>query len=129
MMRSARDDVSACASVLSTMKSTPDRPDTIILLTALPPAPPTPQTMIRGFNSLSSGALRLIDITSLISQDARRRRLTQLICLGARRVPRFRAPSSKALLQPTPHARNIAVALPAVPRGRPSLLEMFEARD
>src|SRR6516164_4736619 len=62
MIRSAREEVSACASVLETMKSTPDRPDTIMLLTALPPAPPTPHTMIRGFNSLSSGAFRLIDM-------------------------------------------------------------------
>ena len=37
-----------------------------MLLTALPPAPPTPQTMIRGFNSLSSGAFRLIDMAFLI---------------------------------------------------------------
>src|ERR1700733_2444917 len=69
MMRSAREEVSACASVLATMKSTPDRPDTIMLLTALPPAPPTPQTMIRGFNSLSSGAFRLIDmLASLVGR-------------------------------------------------------------
>ena len=41
-----------------------------MLLTALPPAPPTPHTMIRGFNSRSSGALRLIDIAGLIFSDA-----------------------------------------------------------
>ena len=62
MMRSAREEVSACASVLATMKSTPERPETIMLLTALPPAPPTPHTMMRGFSSLSSGAFRLIDM-------------------------------------------------------------------
>ena len=66
MMRSARDEVSACASVLATMKSTPQRPDTIMLLTALPPAPPTPATMMRGFSSLNSGAFRLIDMDHLI---------------------------------------------------------------
>ena len=33
-----------------------------MLLTALQPPPPTPHTMMRGFNSLSSGALRLIVI-------------------------------------------------------------------
>jgi hypothetical protein len=33
-----------------------------MLLTALQPPPPTPQTMMRGFNSLNSGALRLIVI-------------------------------------------------------------------
>ena len=62
MICSACDDASAWASVLATRKSTPDRPEVIILLTALQPPPPTPQTMMRGFNSLSSGALRLIVI-------------------------------------------------------------------
>ena len=62
MMRSAREAVSAWASVLATMKSTPISPETIMLLTALPPAPPTPHTMMRGFSSRSSGALRLIVI-------------------------------------------------------------------
>ena len=62
MMRSAREEVSACASVLATTKSTPESPDTIMLLTALPPAPPTPHTMMRGFSSLSSGAFKLIDM-------------------------------------------------------------------
>src|SRR5271169_1537476 len=42
------------------MKSTPDRPETIMLLTALPPAPPTPHTMMRGFNSVSWRGFRLI---------------------------------------------------------------------
>src|SRR6478609_5572316 len=73
MMRSARDEVSACASVLATMKSTPERPDTIMLLTALPPAPPTPHTMMRGFNSLSSGALISIVIFPPRRFGARRR--------------------------------------------------------
>src|SRR5271154_73294 len=65
MTRSARDEVSAWASVLATMNSTPDRPETIILLTALPPAPPTPHTMMRGFNSFSWGGFRLIGIPCL----------------------------------------------------------------
>src|ERR1700684_3987458 len=60
MMRSAFDVVSACASVLATTKSTPCRPDVIMLLTALPPAPPTPNTVIRGFSSRMSGILRLM---------------------------------------------------------------------
>ena len=62
MMRSAFEDVSACASVLATMKSTPARPEVIMLLTAFPPAPPTPHTMMRGLSSLNSGALKLIVI-------------------------------------------------------------------
>src|SRR5580698_1295825 len=75
MMRSAFDEASACASVLATMKSTPARPETIMLLTALPPAPPTPHTMIRGFSSRNSGAFKLIVILGLLTLDARRRRL------------------------------------------------------
>ena len=38
---------SACASVLTTMNSTPSRPKLIIVLTALPPEPPTPMTLMR----------------------------------------------------------------------------------
>ena len=72
--RAAREDVSACASVLATTKSTPESPETIMLLTALPPAPPTPHTMMRGFNSLSSGAFRLIDMGYLIPLGACGRR-------------------------------------------------------
>src|SRR5579875_1998605 len=62
MILSALDDISACASVFATMNSTPRRPETIILLTALPPAPPMPATIIWGLSSRSSGALRLIVI-------------------------------------------------------------------
>ena len=62
MMRSARAEARACASVLATRKSTPDNPEAIMLFTALQPPPPTPQTMMRGFNSLSSGAFRLMVI-------------------------------------------------------------------
>src|SRR5216684_7475839 len=51
MMRLAFDAVSACASVLATMKSTPCSPAAIMLLTALPPAPPTPNTIMRAFIS------------------------------------------------------------------------------
>src|SRR5215467_14005150 len=51
MMRSALDNVSACASVLATTKSTPCRPAAIMLFTALPPAPPTPNTVSRAFIS------------------------------------------------------------------------------
>jgi hypothetical protein len=46
MMRSQREDVSACASVLAQTNSQPIRPESIMLLTALPPAPPTPNTVI-----------------------------------------------------------------------------------
>jgi hypothetical protein len=43
----------------------------------LPPAPPTPHTMMRGFNSRSSGAFKLIVILGLLTLDARRRRLNR----------------------------------------------------
>ncbi len=57
MRRSAFDMVSACASVLATMKSTPCSPAAIMLLTALPPAPPTPNTVMRAFISRISVVL------------------------------------------------------------------------
>src|SRR5271170_7323331 len=65
MIRRARDEPRACASVLATTKSTPDRPEPIILLIALPPAPPTPHTTMRGLSSFSWGAFRLIGIPCL----------------------------------------------------------------
>ena len=65
MIRWARDEARACASVLATTKSTPDRPETIMLLTALPPAPPTPHTTMRGFSSLNRGDFRSIGISCL----------------------------------------------------------------
>ena len=55
----AATSVSACASVLATTKSTPARPDVIMLLTALPPAPPTPHTVMRGFSSLQFRRLQI----------------------------------------------------------------------
>ena len=51
--------------MLATTKSTPDKPEAIILLIALPPAPPTPHTTMRGFSSFSWGAFRLIGIPCL----------------------------------------------------------------
>ncbi|GJE72433.1 hypothetical protein CHKEEEPN_3989 [Methylorubrum podarium] len=54
--RSAFEEVSAWASVLATTNSQPSRPDSIMLLTALPPAPPTPKTVMRGLSSRMSGA-------------------------------------------------------------------------
>src|SRR5271168_4097057 len=65
MIRPERDEPRACASVLATTKSTPDRPEAIILLIALPPAPPTPHTTMRGFSSFSWGAFRPIGISRL----------------------------------------------------------------
>ena len=43
--------LSACASVLTTMNSTPSRPKLIIVLTALPPEPPQPITLMRAWYS------------------------------------------------------------------------------
>ncbi len=43
----ARLAPSACASVFTTMNSTPSRPKLIIVLTAFPPEPPQPITLIR----------------------------------------------------------------------------------
>ena len=44
-----------CLSVcVDTTNSTPSRPDSIMLFTALPPAPPTPNTVICGLSSRMS---------------------------------------------------------------------------
>src|SRR6185437_7862190 len=66
MRRLHWDWARAWASVLATTKSTPSRPDSIMLLTALPPAPPTPSTVIRGRSSFISGTFRLIAMTLLL---------------------------------------------------------------
>ena len=108
----------------------PDEPETIMLFTALPPAPPTPQTMIRGFNSRSSGAFRLIDIAGLILLDARRRRFKRVNSLWlAKRERALYRSHQKLCFQPPPDARDIAFVRRAVavtPRAR---LGMFESRD
>src|SRR4051794_7108147 len=108
MMRSALDMVSACASVLATTKSTPDRPISIMLLTALPPAPPTPNTVMRGLSSRMSGTFRLIVIVLGLS-------------FGAPPAPcsnsLFRTPAavpppvsvSETVLDPPPHPQEVAV--------------------
>ena len=49
------DCLSACASVLATMKSTPWTSARIMLAIALPPAPPTPITRSAGVSSSTSG--------------------------------------------------------------------------
>jgi hypothetical protein len=56
--RSADEVLSAWASVLATMKSTPWTSAPIMLATALPPAPPTPMTLIRGRSSSTSGRMK-----------------------------------------------------------------------
>ena len=58
------DVLSACASVLATMKSTPSILASIMLAMALPPAPPTPTTMILGRRSSSDAGPILILIKS-----------------------------------------------------------------
>ena len=41
-----RECLSACASVLTQMKSTPSIPELTMCVTALPPPPPTPTTLM-----------------------------------------------------------------------------------
>ena len=62
MRRSVLEKASCWASVFATTNSTPSRCASIMLLTALPPAPPTPNTTIRGFSSVSRGAVNAIAI-------------------------------------------------------------------
>src|SRR6478609_10419213 len=60
MRCSATELLSACASVLATMKSTPSISAWIMLATAFPPAPPTPMTAIRGRSSSTEGGPMLM---------------------------------------------------------------------
>src|SRR3984893_14293385 len=78
MMRLALDMLSACASVLATIKSTPCSPDTIMLLTALPPAPPTPNTIMRAF--ISRISVMLVISASRFVRQARNERIRNAIC-------------------------------------------------
>src|ERR1700686_3321018 len=71
MTRLAFDEVSAGASVLATTKSTPCRPASIMLLTALPPAPATPNTIMRAFISRMS-VMPVIFASRLLSQAGER---------------------------------------------------------
>src|SRR5208282_5073631 len=47
------------------MKSTPDRPERIMLLTASPPAPPTPHTLMRGRSSFSRGPIACLSCSGV----------------------------------------------------------------
>src|SRR5271166_4023711 len=127
MIRSAREEVSACASVLATMKSTPESPETIMLFTALPPAPPTPQTMMRGFNSLSSGAFRLIDISCLIVLGARRRRFLTSSLFFPASLPEPPGNSLEARFQPASDPSRISAFPVRVRLNAARGFEIFEA--
>src|SRR5580704_10139832 len=128
MMRSARDVVSAWASVLATTKSTPWRPALIMLLTALPPAPPTPNTVIRGFSSRMSGIFRLM----LMAASQVRGRVNRRLSPAASMPGTCDSVSgwSKALAKPSSDASDVAarpcLGLPHVPRF--DMLEMRELR-
>ncbi len=97
----------------------PSRPDSIMLLTALPPAPPTPKTVMCGFNSRMSGACRLIAMTVLPSRG-----LVVVTPAGADwmvdsdpRPPRRRR-SSETLPHPAADPREVAAPFPCPGRAR-----------
>ena len=128
MMRSAFELVSAWASVLATMKSTPTRPDTIMLLTALPPAPPTPQTMMRGFSSRSSGIFRLIVIAWPLVRSSRSHRPCFSVVTGSGVPP----PSPRMLetvLQPPADTVHVAVRPGRLQGNVTPGFEVFDTRD
>ena len=78
MIRSARDEVSACASVFAATKSTPEKPETIMLLTALPPA----HTNDAELQFPQLGGLQIIGITLPLSLGVGRRRFLPLWSKG-----------------------------------------------
>src|SRR5580698_10270752 len=116
------------------MKSTPARPETIMLLTALPPAPPTPHTMIRGFSSRNSGAFKLIVILGLLTLDARRRRLNHDISSykdtfpGSDATPLDAPADLETFLQPPTDPRDIAIFADAGGEALAARFEMLDAR-
>src|ERR1700730_18220129 len=126
MMRSAREVVSAWASVLATTKSTPWRPAAIMLLTALPPAPPTPNTVIRGFSSRMSGIFKLMLMAASCVRGRMHRRVSpagsragsenQVCCW----LEAFAKPSS----DPSDVAARPCLEMPRVPR-----LEVLQVRE
>src|SRR5262249_11487586 len=96
MMHFALDIVSACASVLATINSTPCSPDAIMLLTALPPAPPTPNTIMRAF--ISRMSVMLVIFASQVLPQAENERTS----IATQRHAHQRLPSSKSERQPEP---------------------------
>src|SRR6185503_7227035 len=131
--------MSACASVFATTKSTPKSPASIMLLTALPPAPPTPNTVIRGFNSRTSGTLRLIVMACLFCESATTRPLLWISTepCGPRSPHRRRRNGtdarcracSETLLQPPTHAGHVAVGTGGEAASSRLRLEMLHARE
>src|ERR1700693_1488059 len=123
-MRSAREVVSACASVLATTKSTPCRPALIMLLTALPPAPLTPNTVIRGFSSRISGIFRLMLMAASLMRGRVNRRLRRV---GPRPGTDQNSRCSEAVAKPSSDPSDVAarpcLGLPRWPR-----TEVFEMR-
>src|SRR6185312_12752727 len=63
----AVERLSACASVLAQMKSTPDKPRAIMCSTALPPQPPTPMTLMTAPSSGASSMISNMMVLLLLS--------------------------------------------------------------
>src|SRR5580700_2875611 len=131
--RSAFDIKSACASVFMTTNSTPWRPLSIMLLTALPPAPPTPKTVIRGFSSRMSGALRLI-VIALASSSGSPIRTPVPVTVHAPDTPACHSAGGlelflEALLDPSPDTGEVAVAGRSQHAALTARLEMLHIGD
>src|SRR3984957_20509273 len=132
-MRCAFDIVSACASVLATTKSTPCSPAVIMLLTALPPAPPTPKTVIRGFSSRMSGALRLI-VIALASSSGSPIRTPVPVTVHTPDTPACHSAGGlelflEVLLDPSPDTGKVAVAGRSQHAALAARLEMLHIGD
>src|ERR1700732_3545695 len=114
------------------MNSTPIRPETIILFTALPPAPPMPATMICGLSSRSSGALRLIVIVWPLDVGApvKDARVFSHVVRGkSNESPRLLSPHAplKAILEPSPDPPDVSIRLRLRSRAAPRRAEMLDA--
>src|SRR3984893_17251869 len=114
------------------MNSTPIRPETIILFTALPPAPPMPATMICGLSSRSSGALRLIVIVWPLDVGAPVRTLGFSVTLFAAKSnesPRLLSPHAplKTILEPSTDPPDVSIRLRLRSHSAPRRAEMLDA--
>src|ERR1043166_5719810 len=117
--RSDFDFVSACASVLTEMNSTPTSRASIMRLTALPPPPPTPITFIRACCAPCSSISKIMKLALAFSEEVLEPSLdwTEHLLDGRRSPSRGEPSAGHHFLRPVeqePHGHRHARCLDAV---------------
>src|ERR1041385_6972682 len=117
--RSDFDFVSACASVLTEMNSTPTSRASIMRLTALPPPPPTPITFIRACCAPCSSISKIMKRALAFSEEVLEPSLdwTEHLLDGRRSPSRGESPAGHHFLRAVeqqPHGHRHARRLDAV---------------